>query len=134
MSTPFAEYEDMVSDAVDDIHGERVRVVPMVDSKYHGRGESPDHEPFEVIGVVDTNPLMAQVTDKGQYDGFQPNIGADKVHVSVDVHRFNDYTPRAGDTLELLDRIGADQLPRKVTVKDPQPDGLGRIVLIGAWL
>lgn len=134
MPTDFADYEDLVSDVIDDVHGEQVRFVPMRDSQYTGRESDPGRQPEEVTGIVDINPVMAQATDKGQYDGYQVNIGADRVHVSVDEDAFELSRPKGGDTIELLERLASNGQPKRLTVKDPQADGLGRIVYICAWI
>ena len=138
MSTEFADLEDLVSEAIDGLHGEAVRVIGKSKSEHLGRGNDPDRVPLDVIGIVDINPVMAQPADKGQYDGFQVNIGAERIHVSIDEDAFaGEWEPKIGDTIELLEQTTLkDGVPttKKLTIKDPQPDGLGRIVCVCSWL
>lgn len=134
MSTDFADYESLVSEVVDDVHGEPVRFVAMLANQYTGRSADPDRPDFETIGVFDRHPVMAQAVDKGQYDGYQPNLSADRVHISVQEEHLTGWRPKTGDQIYLLDQLKSDNQPKAVTIKDEQPDGIGRVVFVCAWV
>lgn len=129
MTTPFADLEKLVSVEVDALMGELTRVVRKVSGQYFSRSADGGRADIDVIGVVDYNPIMARPKDQGQYDGFQPGLAADKIHVSYTDSRFasRDAWPVDGDEIWLLDptRSGV-----KLRVTRSDPDELGRIVCI----
>ncbi|TIS37509.1 hypothetical protein [Mesorhizobium sp.] len=129
MSTPFADLETLVSAEVDALMGEPTRVVRKVPGQYFSRSADGSRADVDVIGVVDYNPVMARPKDQGQYDGFQPGVAGDRIHVSYTDSRFADRAawPADGDEIWLLDpaRLGV-----KLRVTRADADELGRVVCI----
>lgn len=126
--TEFSALEQLVSDAIDGVFAESIRVIPMAKGggDYNSRSEDTEREEIDAIGIIDYNPVVATVVDKGQYDGFQPAVAGEKIHVSFDMDQFQGvYLPRHRDVLVFVDRVGQ---PRVSISRDPEPDGIGRIV------
>ncbi|RWC91654.1 MAG: hypothetical protein EOS72_03085 [Mesorhizobium sp.] len=129
MTTPFAELEKRVSAEIDAHYGEATRVVRKVAGQYFSRSADGGRANVDVIGVVDYNPVMARPKDQGQYDGFQPGVAGDRIHVSYTASRFTDRDawPADGDEIWLLD---PDRHGAKLRVTRSDPDELGRIVSV----
>ncbi|RWM29408.1 hypothetical protein [Mesorhizobium sp.] len=129
MTTPFAELEKQVSAEIDAHHGELTRVVRKASGQYFSRVADGGRANVDIIGVLDFNPVMARPKDQGQYDGFQPGVAGDRIHVSYTASRFADRAawPADGDEIWLLDPV---RLGAKLRVTRTDPDGLGRIVCI----
>lgn len=120
----FAEFETLVSDAVDEFFGDEVTLFP------RRRGEvssvaDPDRDQITVVGVVDFNPRTVAPKGKEQYDAFQPNLAGEKVHVSFDENAFPPGgRPKQADRLVAVLKSGTSTLE----VVSVEPDELGRFV------
>jgi len=130
MTSWFSDIEARVSDVEDTIYGEAVRIVPMgASAGYYGAPAQDDgRDEKDVTAIVDFNPVALTVTDEGQFDGFQPTMTADKVHVSFKATAFtSDERPRIGDVILLVGR--SPQIELKI-VRDPEDDGIGRFICV----
>lgn len=121
----FAELESLVSNAIDTVHGEATRIVRKKAGKVFSGTADSSRPTKDVIGIPDFNPLVVTTKDEGTYDGFQPQLGADRIHVSYDTSRFDSTAewPVDGDEIMLLERDGQPV----VRVSRVDPDGMGRI-------
>lgn len=121
----FADFEAMVSQAVDDLYGETVRVEPRADGKFVRQGADADRPAFDITdAVVDIQPAVARLRNAGRNDGDTAEISADLCHISIADSRLG-LMPRRGDRFVLVERVGS---PVWQVAKDPEPDGLGRTV------
>lgn len=130
MPSSFAELENLISEAVDSVMGEPTRIDRRRKSGRFSSSADDDRDSVTVTGVVDFNPVIADPKDKGQYDGFQPNLSGDKLHVSYAESSFTskDEYPTQDDTIVLTGR--PDQPCFRISRVDF--DGLGRMVCICA--
>ncbi len=127
--TLFADLETLVSAEVDALMAEATRIERKVAGQYFARSADAERPPLEVAGVVDYNPVIARPKDMGQYDGYQPSLAGDRIHVSYTAALFpsRGLWPADGDEIHLLDpkRNGV-----RLRVTRTDPDELGRIVCI----
>jgi len=128
MPSPFAELENLISEAVDSVMGEPTRIDRRRKSGRFSSSADDDRDSVTVTGVVDFNPVIADPKDKGQYDGFQPNLSGDKLHVSYAESSFasSDEYPTQDDTIVLTARSGQPSF----RISRVDPDGLGRMVCV----
>jgi hypothetical protein len=128
MSSAFADIERLVSEVVDDVYGETVRITGMKPGAgdYGAQAEDNGRPFFDVTAIVDFNPVAVAVTDEGQFDGQQPFVAAQKAHVSIDTALL-DWAPRRGDKISLTSRSPVEHF---ILHREPDEDGLGRIVCV----
>lgn len=123
----FDEIETLVSEAIDEVYGDEIVIIRTERGEFFTRSQADsDHV---VTGIIDLNPMVIQVQDKSQYDGFQPDVSGQKVHVSIDLDEFSskaDY-PDQHDILKVND--GPRKGSYKISAK-PQNDGAGRILCV----
>ncbi|MDQ0510884.1 hypothetical protein [Ancylobacter amanitiformis] len=121
----FAEYEAMVTQAVDDLYGERVRVEPRADSKFVLASADPDRPATTIeAAVVDLQPAVARLRNAGRNDADMAEVSADLCHISIADARLP-FALRRGDRFRLIDR---PEQPVWAVSKEPEPDGIGRTV------
>lgn len=128
MSSLFAELEELVSEAVDTVMGEPTRIDRRKKSGRFSSSADGEAASITVVGVVDFNPVIADPKDKGQYDGYQPNLAGDKLHVSYATSSFasaEEY-PTQDDHIVLTARSGCPS--HRISRVDH--DGLGRLVCV----
>ncbi|MCO5144543.1 MAG: hypothetical protein M9895_00040 [Aquamicrobium sp.] len=128
MPSSFAELENLISEAVDSVMGEPTRIDRRRKSGRFSSSADDDRDSVTVTGVVDFNPVIADPKDKGQYDGFQPNLSGDKLHVSYAESSFasSDEHPTQDDTIVLIGRPGQPSF----RISRVDHDGLGRMVCV----
>jgi hypothetical protein len=128
MPSIFADLERLATGAIDDVYGETVRVTGMKPGAgdYGGEAEDDGRPSFDVTAIPDFNPVAATVTDEGQFDGRQPFVAAERVHVSIDAAVLN-WMPRKHDKISLISRSPVEHF---VLSREPDEDGLGRIVCV----
>ncbi|WEJ60233.1 hypothetical protein [Devosia sp. FJ2-5-3] len=121
----FAQYERIVSTHIDGVFGDPVEFHPKK------RGEvsvvdDPIRPKRNLVGIVDFNPRVTPAKGKEQYDAFQPDLAAEKVHVSFDIASFTSRAdwPQQGDHLIARLKDGVHRLD----VIAAQPDEVGRLV------
>jgi hypothetical protein len=121
----FAEFEEMVTQAVDDLYGERIAVEPRADGKFVRQAGDPLRYLFEIeLAAVDFQPTLARLRNAGRNDADMAEVSADLCHISV-ADKYLREPLRRGDRFRLLERDGQ---PVVAIAKDPEPDGLGRTV------
>lgn len=123
----FAQYERMVSTAIDGVFGDPVIFQPRRKGEVSSWRDDPDRPPMALTGIVDFNPRITPAKGKEQYDAFQPDLAAEKVHVSFDIEHFvlgRAQWPKQGDLLTASLKDGIHQLEVIVA----QPDELGRLL------
>jgi len=122
----FASYERRLSEAVDRMYGERLRVVPQSVGEFMNV-DDPDRSPYETFGPVDFNPVVATPKAIGKNDGDSVQVSGERIHISLHEQRLpaGAKFPVQGDVIVLLDREGE---PR-VRVGNREPDGIGRVIL-----
>jgi len=126
--TLFADLEKLVSAEVDALMGEPTRIDrKTAQNQYFARSEDASRASVTAVGVVDFNPIIARPKDMGQYDGYQPDVAADRIHVSYAETEFvsRETRPREQDEIVLLDRDN-----RRLRVTRVDPDELGRMVCV----
>ena len=125
--TIFADLERLASAAVDERMAEATRIELRVAGQYFSRSADVDRSSLNAAGVVDYNPVMVRPKDMGQYDGYQPELAGDRIHVSYADHQFAGRAdwPEPGDEIVLIAR--AD---RRLRISRADPDELGRIVCV----
>lgn len=152
MVSRFSELEDrFLSPVIDGFYGEATRVVRKAPGEFFGSSENGEY--FDVVGIVDMNPVTVLAQDQSAYDGLQPQLAGDRIDVSYDLSLFNNLQtpPEAGDEIWALTReivIGltdAQKRPLTDILGDPvlvgiyimklrvnrvDPDGIGRIVCV----
>jgi hypothetical protein len=151
MVSRFAEAESIVSTTNDAWYGEETRIVPMAKGQYFAA--SVNGEFLDVVGIVDINPVTVVAQDEGGYDGMQPGLAGERMHVSYDLSLFTDLlrVPKQGDEIWMLTRethinltdvrgvpltdiIGNPLLAGKYLAKwrvtRVDPDGIGRVVCV----
>lgn len=123
MSTPFDEYEAIVSEAIDETYAGRLLVISRSGGKFVAGAETAG---VEYLGIVDFNPVTLKPQDMGQYDGFQPNVAGERVDVSFDTGVIGPKSgwPKKGDHIKCLDVDGQPLLQ----VSHGEADGVGRVV------
>lgn len=120
----FAEFEPLVSEAVDRFFGDEVTLFPRRTGEVSSIAD-PDRPQITVVGVVDFNPRTVVPKGKEQYDAFQPNLVGEKVHVSFDENAFPaGARPRQSDRLVAVLKSGTSTFQ----VVSVEPDELGRFV------
>jgi hypothetical protein len=126
MAQRFAQYERRLSEAVDRTYGETLRVIPQAVGEFLNT-DDPDRLPYNTVGPVDFNPVVATPKAIGKSDGDSVQVSGERVHVSLhsDNLPVGAAFPQQGDLIELLERDG---LPR-VRVMNREPDGIGRVIL-----
>jgi hypothetical protein len=129
MPSLFAELETLVSSAVDTVMGERTRIEPQRRGEVFGSSADNSRPILEVVGVVDFNPVAVTAQDEGTYDGFQPQLAGDKIHVSYALSSFPNAAayPKAGDVIIAVERPG---MPKFRLTRDPDHDGVGRMICV----
>lgn len=130
MFSRFAAIERRVSSAIDTIYAEPAEIVYMTKASgdFGGKVVDISKPAFLTKGIADFNPVAADILDAGQYDGFQPAIAGEKIHVSFDAAKLTASTlPREGDVIRLTSRL---PIPALLINRPPEPDGLGRWVCI----
>lgn len=125
----FADLETLVSTEVDAHMGEPTRIVRKVAGQYFSRSADVERAKIDAVGVVDFNPIMARPKDMGQYDGYQPELAADRIHVSyaVTAFRCREEWPAGNDDIVLLD---PSRQGRRIRITRVDPDELGRLVCV----
>jgi len=128
MSSLFAELEELVSEAVDTVMGEPTRIDRRKKAGRFSSSADGETASITVVGVVDFNPVIADPKDKGQYDGYQPNLSGDKLHVSYAVSSFTSTEdhPKQDDHIALIARTGCPS--HRISRVDY--DGLGRMICV----
>ncbi len=126
MAAPFAILETLVSAEVDAMYGEGTRIHPMAAGRV-SRIADGAREAFNAVGVVDFNPILAKPQDMGQYDGYQPTVAADRIHVSYSEPAIAGGDVRQDDEIELL---SAHRNGQRLRITRIDPDGLGRRVCV----
>jgi hypothetical protein len=129
MPSLFAELETIVSDTVDSVMGERTRIEPQGKGDVFSGSADDTRPPFEVIGVVDFSPTTVTVGDESSYDGFQPSLAGDRIHVSYALSSFQNASsyPRQNDVIAAIERSGT---PKFRIMKAPEHDGIGRMICV----
>lgn len=129
MTSLFADLEEMVSSAVDDVMGEPTVIIRKQKGQYFAGSADGTRPSVTRVGVIDKNPVTAKPQDEGAYDGFQPVVGADRYHVSYNRRLFSGPSewPAQGD---LINPVDNPAIPTLKVVKAPEDDGIGRIVCI----
>lgn len=129
MTSLFAELEELVSSAIDDLHGEATQIIRKKKGQYLADSADSSRPSKTLIGVIDKNPVTAKPQDEGTYDGFNPTIGADRYHVSYNKRLFASRAewPEQGDVIQ---PVNNPSIPALKVVKAPEDDGIGRIVCI----
>lgn len=127
MPSLFAELETLASSAVDTVMGELVRIEPMKKGDVFASSADGTRQQVTVTAVVDFNPVAVTVQDEGSYDGFQPQLAGDRIHVSIALSSFPSTSqwPQANDVITLLERSGT---PKIRLTRAPDHDGIGRMV------
>ena len=123
MAQRFAEYEEIVSEHVDDLFGEEIRIEPRADGDLLKGVADPARPVATIIAVVDYNPIVVRSRDPGRYGADTPDLSGEKLHVSIADSRLP-YKLKAGDRIVAIDR--PDQPTFAVAIVEP--DGLGRTV------
>lgn len=130
MPSLFAELETLASAAVDTVMGELTRIEPQSKGGVFA-GSADGSRPVldNIIGIPDFNPVTVTAQDEGTYDGFQPQLAGDRIHVSYAESSFPNAAswPQAGDYIVLKERSGIAKL--KVH-RGPERDGIGRFICI----
>ena len=129
MSSLFADLETIVSDAVDTVMGETTRIEPQSKGDVFSGAADSSRPPFEVVGIVDFSPTTATVGDESSYDGFQPSLAGDRIHVSYALSSFPNASsyPRQNDIIVAIERSGT---PKFRIMKAPEHDGIGRMICV----
>ena len=131
MASLFAAYESLVSEAIDRVYGESTRIEYFKKDKVFGSDVDSERPAFDIIGIPDFNPVTVTTKDEGSYDGFQPTIAANRIHISYDLSLFQDPSqyPSQNAVITLLERAGT---PRVTVMAPPEHDGIGRILCVCA--
>jgi hypothetical protein len=126
MPTRFAAREARVSASIDREHGEITRVLPRAASAYLAGHADGTRAILDIIGIIDTKPVIGRIKDRAEYDAHRPEVSGDTIHVSYTKTRFTDPAqwPRKGDHIQAIERSGTP----KYQVTDVDDDGIGRIV------
>lgn len=130
MPSLFAELETLASAAVDTVMGELIRVEPQTKGDvFSGSADGTRPVLDDIVGIVDINPVTVSAQDEGTYDGFQPQLAGDRIHVSFAESSFQSAAswPKQGDILVAKERSG---MPKFRLNHPPQRDGIGRFVCI----
>ncbi len=129
MTSLFADIETLVSNAVDGVYGEQARILRQSKNQYFAGSADSSRPTTLVTAVFDKNPVLARPQDEGNYDGFQPQVGADRYHVSINKRLFADKSlwPAQGDRIEAVNN---PSIPMLRVTRPPEDDGIGRIVCI----
>ena len=122
----FAAYETIVSEHVDDMFGERIRIEPRADGEFTKVGSDPGRPSIDVTAIVDFEPKVLKSRNSGRFDADSTDLSGEKLHVSVK-ELLVPYRLQPGDHIHLLDR--AAPYPSKVSISTVEPDGLGRILV-----
>lgn len=127
MFSRFAQRERRITAAIDKEYGERTRILPKRRGEFLSAASDPARPARVLHGIADFMAAVAMPKDTSRFDGMQPMIAAEVSHVSYDDALFNGPSdwPKAGDTIELLDR---PQVITLVVAGEPSRDGLGRVV------
>lgn len=122
----FAEYEDLVTDAVDEFLGDEITVIPLKVGEVVDTADN-DRPLFTVTGVIDFIPETIKAKGKEGNDGFQPNLTTSVCHISIsEAELTSKGRPQKGDLLTAQLKSG----PIKVKVSTDHPDKLGRVIFV----
>ncbi len=125
MPSLFSELEVLVSNAIDTVYGEPTRIYRQQKSEFFG---SEEGDFFDVIGIVDVNPVTVVAQDEGAYDGMQPQLAGERYHVSYDLSLFPTPSQQPVQDSIIVAPTRSDVPKLRVTRVDP--DGIGRIVCV----
>ena len=114
----------MVSEAVDGLYGEVLRVEPRADGEYVVGAADETRDAYERPGVIDFSPKVVRTSYAGRNDADMPELLGEMVHVSF-AESVIPFVPRQGDLIRTVGRSPA-QAFSVVTV---EPDGIGRVIL-----
>lgn len=128
MTSLFAELEKRVSDAIDQTMGEATRIERLRSNVYFADSADGSRPTTNVVGIIDFNPVAITAQDEGQYDGLQPHLAGERIHVSYATKSFASasHWPRQGDVITALDRDGQ---PKLKVIRIDQ-DGIGRFICV----
>ncbi len=129
MTSLFADLETLVSTAVDEVYGEPSLITRQKKNQYFAGSADSSRDEIVVVGIVDRNPVTARVQDQGSYDGLQPTVGGDKFHVSYDISLFPEPAAYPAQN-DLIDFYENPEIPLLRVSKQPEEDGIGRIICI----
>lgn len=123
----FDDIESLVSETIDETYGDEIVIIRTARGEFFTKSQAD--KTHVVTGIIDLNPMVIQVQDKSQYDGFQPDVSGQKVHISIDLDEFQKQAdqPDQHDILEV--EKGCNKGRYKISAK-PQNDGIGRILCV----
>jgi hypothetical protein len=127
MPTKFADLEALVSEHIDDLYGEPIKVVPRADGEFIAAPSGdPGRAEYTVTGILDLQPKVVRMRSIGRDDADSSEIATDMVHVSFDVRDLGERAswPRRGDLLMATDRA----FDNAFRVVNPEFDGIGRLI------
>ncbi len=130
MPSLFAELEALASSAVDTVMGELTRIDPQGKGDvFAGSADGTRPVIDDIVGIVDLSPIVVTAQDEGTYDGFQPQLAGDRIHVSYAESSFPNAAawPKKGDFIIAKERSG---MPKYRLTRDPDRDGIGRFICV----
>jgi len=130
MPSLFAELETLASAAVDTVMGELFRIEPQAKGGvFAGSADGARPVLDDVVGIIDFKPVTITAQDEGTYDGFQPQLAGDEIHISFAESSFPNAAswPKAGDHVVAKERSG---MPKFKLSRSPDRDGIGRFICV----
>lgn len=119
----FAALDDRVSDRVEDLYGESIRIEPRTDGELMKGGPDESRPPVTLTAIVDFQPAVLKSKYDGRFDAKAPDLSGEKLHVSIRRSVLS-YDLKQGDRIVMLDRSG-----ETVTIgAAPEYDGIGRVL------
>lgn len=103
----FDTIEGLMSGAIKNAFGTRLRILPQISGKVVVRGSDPSRPAYEVRGVLDTNVTPALPQGSGSRDGNMSTVSAPDPRATISREAMgSNEPPGKGDLIQALDRPG----------------------------
>jgi len=128
MPSRFAEFERLITGAVDEYMAEPILFEPYLAGAFVSGSADPSRQTLTVLGIIDLQPKAIETKHKGMYEGYMPDMRTQVIEISIDVAQFTSRAgwPRKDDKLTAITQDGSPAYQVSATY----PDGMGRLVCV----
>jgi len=104
----FDDAEDLLAETLGAVFDERVRVIPLADSRVVKGGPDPDRAPYEARAIIDETARPSAPVGEGARGGTRVDhmVAVVEMVLDLDLVPTGALPPRKGDEIIALDRAG----------------------------